>query len=176
MATSTPNPDASGAAAAPTPRRETLRTISAQIAALDEMIALARLSIRVFDIDLSGMGWNGVERNATIAALLRRRCDATLQIIVHDTRWIEGSCPRLTQLLRQYAHAVTIRRTGPDASAVMDPMTIVDGRHLLHRFHIEHANAEFAIEQPLVTRPFVERFEEIWASGEPGLSATVLGL
>jgi hypothetical protein len=176
MATSTPNPDAPGAAASPTPRRETLRTISAQIAALDEMIGLARHSIRVFDIDLSGMGWNGVERAATIAAFLRGRRNATLQIIVHDTRWIESSCPRVTQLLRQYAHAVTICRTGPDASAVMDPMSIVDDRHLLHRFHIEHANAEFAVEQPLVTRPFVERFEEIWATREPGINATLLGL
>jgi hypothetical protein len=176
MATSTPDPDAAGAAPAPVPRRETLRTISAQIAALDEMVGLARHSIRVFDINLSDAGWNGVERAATIAAFLRARRNATLQIIVHDTRWIEGSCPRLTQLLRHYGHAVTIYRTGSDARAVMDPMTIVDDRHLLHRFHIEHPNAELAIEQPLIARPFVERFEEIWASGESGVSATVLGL
>jgi hypothetical protein len=175
MDTSTPDPDAAGAAA-PAPRRETLRTLSAQIAALDEMIGLARRSIRVFDVDLSDAGWNGVERAARIAAFLRARRGAALQIIVHDTRWIESSCARLTQLLRHYGHAITICRTGPDAHAVMDPMTIVDDRHLLHRFHIEHANAELAIEQPLVARPFVERFEEIWASGEPGVSATVLGL
>ena len=176
MATSTPDPDAAGAPGAPAPRRETLRTISAQIAALDEMVGLASHRIRVFDVDLSGSGWNGVERSAKIAAFLRARRDATLQIIVHDTRWIEGSCPRLTQLLRHYGHAITIYRTGADARAVMDPMTIVDDRHLLHRFHVEQSNAELAIEQPLLVRPFVERFEEIWASGEPGLSATVLGL
>ena len=102
MATSTPNPDSSGTAPAPAPRRETLRTIAAQIAALDEMIGLARQSISVFDIDLSGMGWNGVARAAKINAFLRARPNASLQIIVHDTRWIEGSCPRLTQLLRQH--------------------------------------------------------------------------
>jgi len=176
MATSTPNPDAAGAPAAPTPRRETLRTISEQIAALDEMIGLAKHTIRVFDIDLSGTGWNSVERAAKIAAFLRARRSATLQIIVHDTRWIESSCPRLIGMLRHYGHAIAIYRTGPDASAVLDPMAIVDDRHLLHRFHIEQPDAELAIEQPRVTRPFVERFEEIWASGEPGLSATVLGL
>ncbi len=53
---------------------------------------------------------------------------------------------------------------------------IVDGRHFLHRFHVEQPNAELGIEQPLAAKPFVERFEEIWASGEPGVSATVLGL
>jgi len=176
MATSTPNPDSFGTAPAPAPRRETLRTIAAQIAALDEMIGLARQSISVFDIDLSGMGWNGVARAAKITAFLRARPNASLQIIVHNTRWIEGSCPRLTQLLRQYGHAITIYRTGADAQAVMDPIAIVDGRHFLHRFHIEQPNAEFGIEQPLAAKPFVERFGEIWASGEPGVSATVLGL
>jgi len=176
MATSTPNPESTGSPAAPAPRRETLGTIAAQIAALDEMIGLARQSIRVFDVDLSGMGWNGVGRTAKIAAFLRARPNASVRIIVHETRWIEGSCPRLTQLLRLYGHAMTIYRTGADAHAVMDPIAIVDGRHFLHRFHIEQPNAEFGIEQPLAAKPFVERFEEIWASGEPGVNATVLGL
>jgi hypothetical protein len=176
MATSTPNPDSSGTQDTPAPRRETVRTIAAQTAALDEMIGLARQSIRVFDIDLSGLGWNGVERTARMAALLRTRPGASVRIIVHDTRWIEGSCPRLTQLLRFHGHAITIYRTGADARAVLDPVTIVDGRHFLHRFHIEQPNAELGIEQPLAAKTFIDRFEEIWASGEPGVSATVLGL
>ena len=176
MATSTPNPDAGAPTPVPAPRRETLRTISAQIAALDEMIGLATHSIRIFDVDLSDMGWNSAERAAILATFLRGRRDATLQIIVHETRWIESACPRLTQLLRHYAHALTIRRTGPDARALMDPFAIVDSHHVLHRFHIEHANAELAIGEPLAVRPLSERFEEIWASGEPGINATVLGL
>jgi len=32
------------------------------------------------------------------------------------------------------------------------------------------------INQPDQTRPLAARFEEIWATGEPGLNATVLGL
>lgn len=171
MATSTSTPDPG-----PAPRREVLRTISAQVAALDEIVGLARASIRVFDVDLSGMGWNGAGRAATIAAFLRERRHATLQIVVHDTRWIEGSCPRLTQLLRHYAHAITILRTGADAHAVMDPIAIVDGRHFLHRFHADQPGAELGVERPLAAQPFIERFEQIWASGEPGLSATRLGL
>jgi len=176
MATSTPKADADESAGTPSPRRETLGTISAQIAALDEMTGLAKRSIRVFDVDLSGMGWNGVARTAAISAFLRTGRNATLRIIVHDTRWIEGSCPRLTRLLRQYAHAITVYRTGPDARAVMDPIVIVDDRHFLHRFDIGQPNAEYGIEQPLATKPFVQRFEEIWASGEPGVNATLLGL
>ena len=47
--TPTPPPDAG----APEPRRERLNSIAAQVSALDEIIVLARRSIRVFDIDLA---------------------------------------------------------------------------------------------------------------------------
>lgn len=173
MATSNSTPDAPPG---PEPRREALGTVSAQIAALDEIVALARTSIRVFDVDLSGTGWNGAGRAAAVGVFLRARSDATLQIIVHDTRWIESSCPRLTQLLRHYAHAITILRTGDAARSAMDPLAIVDGRHFLHRFHVDQPRAELGVEQPLAAQPLVERFDEIWATGEPGLNATVLGL
>ncbi len=32
------------------------------------------------------------------------------------------------------------------------------------------------IDQPEQTQPLANRFEEIWATGEPGINATVLGL
>ena len=56
MATSMSTPEL------PAPRRERLASVAAQAAALDELIALATRSIRVFDADLSQMGWNSDER------------------------------------------------------------------------------------------------------------------
>ena len=32
------------------------------------------------------------------------------------------------------------------------------------------------IEQPEQARPLASRYDEIWATGEPGINATVLGL
>jgi hypothetical protein len=69
-----------------------------------------------------------------------------------------------------------VYRTGSEARGAMDPLLIADGKHFLHRFHINRPRASFAIEQPHLARPLVMRFEQIWATGEPGLSATVLGL
>jgi len=164
------------AAAGPAPREETLTTLKAQIAAIDEMIALATQSIRVFDADLAETGWNSAARSERLATFLRRSRQARLDIIVHDTRWIESSCPRLTALLKTFSHAVTIYKTGPEARGASDPLVIVDGRHFLHRFHIEQPRAALGIEQPRAARSLVDRFEEIWATGEPGITATVLGL
>jgi hypothetical protein len=58
----------------------------------------------------------------------------------------------------------------------MDPLVIVDGRHYLHRFHIDQPGAVLVIENPQQAIPYVTRFEEIWASGQPGVAGTVLGL
>ena len=175
MATSTSNPP-DPAASTLIPRHETLVTIAQQIAALDEVIGYARQSVRVFDVDLSETGWNRPERIALLAAFLRRSRHARLDIIVHETRHIEGFCPRLVALQRQFGNAVTIYRTGKEARGAMDPLVVVDGRHFLHRFHADQPRAALGIEQPLAARPLINRFEEIWATGEPGLSGTVLGL
>jgi hypothetical protein len=179
MATSnsTPHPDSPGdGAPAIEPRQQMLETVGEQVAALDLLIGLARRSVRVFDVDLSQTGWNTAKRTEGIASFLRRNADARLEIIVHDTHYLEASCARMAALIKTWSHAITIYRTGAEARGAMDPLTIVDQRHYLHRFHIDHPRASLAIEQPLAARPLVNRLDEIWASGEPGLGATVLGL
>ena len=176
MATSTPIPPDDPHAAAPAPRQQLLDTLAGQSAAIDELIGLARHSVRVFDRDLSDTGWNAAARADKIGTFLRSHPGARLEIILHDTRWIENSCPRLTNLLKRFAHAITIYRTGPEARGAMDPLVIVDGRHYLHRYHVEQPRATFAVDSPQAANPLVKRFDEIWATGEPGLTATVLGL
>jgi hypothetical protein len=158
------------------PRETVLDTVAAQSAAIDELIALARQRLQVFDVDLSGVGWQTAGRAEKLASFLRRAPKARTDLIVHDLRWLEASCPRILALLKLHSHMITVYRTGSEARGAMDPLLIADGRHFLHRFHIDRPRASFAIEQPHLARPLVMRFEQIWATGEPGLSATVLGL
>jgi hypothetical protein len=58
----------------------------------------------------------------------------------------------------------------------MDPLLIVDDQHYLHRLNIAQPRAVLGIAEGDAARPLIERFEAIWSSAEPGLSATVLGL
>lgn len=171
MASSTPDD-----AGAPAPRTAALTTLAEQIAAIDELIGLAQRRIRVFDRDLAQTGWNDAGRMARLGAFLRGMHDRRLDIIVHDTGYLERSCARLLGLLRAYSQAVTIYRTGPEARHASDPLIIVDDAHYLHRYHFEQPRATLAIHQPEQTRPLAMRFDEIWATGEPGVNATVLGL
>ena len=158
------------------PRDVVLDTVAAQVAAIDELVDLAQHHLQIFDVDLAQGGWQSVARAEKLAAFLRRSVRPRIDLIVHDARWLETTCPRLLALQRLHAEAITVYRTGPEARSAMDPLLIADGRHFLHRFHIDHPRAAFAIEQPQLARSLVTRFEQIWATGEPGLSATVLGL
>lgn len=163
-------------ASGPVPREVRLDTVSAQTAAIDELIGLAKHKLQVFDIDLSQTGWETATRADNLAAFLRRAPAARFDLILHDTRWMQRSCPRLANLLRLYSSAITVYQTGAEARVAMDPLVIADGRHYLHRFHIDQPRATLVIENPQQAMPLVTRFEEIWATGEPGLAGTVLGL
>jgi hypothetical protein len=176
MITSTPTTPEGGAAADPPPRQEMLATVAEQVAAIDALLGLAKHSIRVFDADLSGMGWNDAARAERIMAFLRSNPAAKVEIIVHDTGWIERSCPRLLNLLKYRGHAIAIRRTGEDARLAMDPLLIVDGVHFLHRFHASQPRAALSVGDPVAAQPLVIRFDAISADAQPGLTPTVLGL
>jgi hypothetical protein len=176
MVTSTPaSPDGSEPNAA-APRYERLSSVAEQMAAIDMLLDLAKLSVRVFDVDLSRMGWNDAARTEKLSKFLRGAPGARLEIVVHDTSWIEGSCPRLLNLFRHYSHAMIIRKTGQDARAAMDPLLIVDGIHFLHRFNNAQPRAALSIGDSEAALPFVTRFDAISESAEPGLTASVLGL
>jgi hypothetical protein len=158
------------------PRDVRLDTVAAQTAAIDELIGLAQHKLQVFDIDLAQTGWSTAARASNLAVFLRRTPAARMELILHDTRWLEQACPRLMDLVRRYSTAITVYKTGTEARIAMDPLVIADGRHFLHRFHIDHPRASLVIDNPQLAGPLVTRFEEIWATGEPGVAGTVLGL
>jgi hypothetical protein len=176
MATSTPTPAEGGETNDALPRQQALTTVAEQIAAIDTLIGLAKHSIRVYDIDLSRMGWNAEARARSLSAFLRASPAARLEIVVRDTGWIERSCPRLMQLLKFHSHVIAIRRAGEDARSAMDPLMIVDGVHFLHRFHVSQPRAALSIGDPAAASPLVTRFDAISETSEPGITPTVLGL
>ena len=153
-----------------------LDTVAAQTAAIDELIGRARASIRVFDVDLSETGWTSPARCDRLAAFLRRSRHARLDIIVHDTRYLERSCPRLRNLQRLHTGAIAIFRAGAQARIAMDPIVLVDDRHYLHRFNYERPRAALGIDEPRGTQALKLRFDDIWAMREEELPGTVLGL
>jgi hypothetical protein len=158
------------------PRVVMLTSVKEQAAAIDELIPLARRQIRVFDRDLAQTGWDSVVRAERLGAFLRQVRGRRLDIIVHDTRYLERACPRILALLRAFSDSMSVLKTGDEAKVATDPLVIVDTDHYLHRFHYDQPRAALGIAQPEQAQPLASRFGEIWATGEVGASGTVLGL
>ena len=158
------------------PREARLESLEDLIRAHDDVIALAQRHIKVFDIDLSWGGWNALPRCDALSSYLRRAPGGRFDIIVHDTRWIESFGARVMALLTRYQHAMKIYRTGASARGAMDPLVLVDDIHFVHRFHVDQMRGRLSIGSPERAKALVERFDEIWESGEPGVTGTVLGL
>ncbi len=158
------------------PRESRLDSLAALAQAQDELIALARRHIKVFDVDLCWGGWHTTARCDALSQFLRGHRGAQLSVIVHDTHWLEARGARFAALLKLHAPAMMLYRTGPEARRAMDPLLIVDDAHFLHRQHITWPRATLSIGNPERAMPLVKRFDEIWETGEPGMSGTVLGL
>jgi hypothetical protein len=145
-------------------------------AALDRVLALAAAEVLVFDRDLAGGGWNAPARIDVLRALLLGHRTSRMQIVVHDTTHVERYLPRLVLLLRDFSHKFSILRTIEDGRNASDAFAIVDGRHLVHRFHVDSMRGELALNAPLKARQLRDRYDGILAFTEPGVNATQLGL
>lgn len=144
--------------------------------ALDHLLALAASEVLVFDRDLTDGGWNAPARIDVLRAFLLGHRNSRMQIVVHDTTHLERHLPRLCFLLRDFSHKFSILRTIEDGRNAWDAFVIVDGRHIVHRFHQDSPRGEQALNVPLKARELRDRYDDILAFTEPGVNATQLGL
>jgi len=162
-------------AEADSPQQTPLTGSAAIEQALDDVFARAQKTVRIFDNAL-GRDYNSTTRFESLRKFLLSSPRNRLLIVVHNSQTIERNCPRLLNLLRLHAHAISIHETHQAARAVYDPFAVVDDRHHVHRFHFEQTRGVLSVDDPIGTHSFIERFGEIWESSSPAVSATTLGL
>ena len=128
----------------------------------------------MFDQNLRYGDWNSLTRTAVLRDFLLNRRHSRLQIVVHETTYIEGHLPRLVLLLRDFSHKFSILRTIEDGRNAWDSFVIVDGKHLAHRFHLDSTRGELSFEAPLKARVLRDRYEDILACTDAGGNAKQL--
>lgn len=146
------------------------------LAAIDEVIAAAQRTIRIFDFTLSNRGFNSPARTERLRAFLVAGRTHRLLIALHDTDPLARECPRLLTLLRQFPMSIEIHRTLAQARNAMDPFVVADDHSVWHQLHYEQPRAIVAVHSPADAMPIAQRFDEIWELSEPAVSATTLGL
>jgi len=146
------------------------------LAAIDEVIAAAERTIRIFDVSLTNRGFNSPARADRLREFLVRGRAHRLLIALHETLLLERDCPRLLTLLRQFPMSIEIHRTIDEARNATDPCVIADDHSVWHQLHFEQPRAIVALHSPADALPLCQRFEEIWALSEASVSANTLGL
>ena len=143
--------------------------------ALDELIANAAHTVRIFDKNI-GRGFNSPQRYELLRQLLLARRTNRVYIVLHETANIARDCPRLIMLLRQFSHAVSVHRTRPNARGVYDPFAIADDARFVHRFHYDDMRGVATVGDIAATGLLLKRYEEIWQASAPAVAATTIGL
>ena len=146
------------------------------LAAIDEVIARAERTIRIFDATLAQRGFNAPGRAERLRAFLVAGRAHRLLIALHETDSLERDCPRLLALLRQFPMSIEIHRTLAQARNANDPFVLADDHSVWHQLHVEQPRAIVALHSPADAMPIAQRFDEIWDLSEPAVSATTLGL
>jgi hypothetical protein len=160
----------------PAPERTLLQTRSDYPLGFGRVLGLARRELRIFDPDLSELEMNSAQRVEALSRLLRAGANRRVFIALHDVDYVSKRCPRLIALLGMYASSIFIHRTLGDAAKVQDCFVLADGDHLVRRPVTAQPRGILVIGDPKECQPMRERFEEIWESSEPAVSANTTGL
>ena len=158
------------------PAYRPLATLEESQQAIDEVIAAAERTLRIFDITLERRGFNSPARIERLRAFLVAGRAHRILVALHDTETLDRDAPRLLALVRQFPMSVEIHRTVGQARNAMDPFIVADDHTVWHRMHHEQPRAIVALHSPSDAIPLAQRFEEIWELSEPCALGRVLGL
>lgn len=144
-------------------------------ALVDELIPRTQREIRVFDNGLS-RAWNTPQRYETLRQFLLTNRKNRLLIVVHDAEPIERECPRMVDLVRQFAATVRIHETLVAAKQIYDPFVVFDAAHYVHRFHYRFLRAALGTNDVLGAQQLLDRHAELWDASALAVSAGTSGL
>jgi hypothetical protein len=160
----------------PQPERRVITTRSEYLAAFDELVARARKELRIFDPDLSQLELNAPTRAESLRQFMLASRENRLFIALHDIDYVTRAAPRVMNLLTQFSAAIAVHRTEGDAARVQDCFVLADGEHLVRRPVAAHPRGVVLANDLKECLAIRERFDEIWQSSVPAVSATRLGL
>jgi hypothetical protein len=161
---------------APKPSYRALAGMAESLQAIDEVVAAAERTLRIFDVTLANRGFNSPARAEMLRSLLVAGRTHRIYIALHETTQLDRDCPRLLSLLRQFPMSIEIHRTLAQARNANDPFIVADDHSVWHQLHFEQPRAIVALHSVSDALPIRQRFDEIWDLSEPAVSATTLGL
>ena len=158
------------------PERRLIGTRREYLEAFDSLVLGLRRELRVFDPDCAQLELNAPGRIAALRTFLLASRDNWLLIAVHDPEHLRKHTPRFLELLAQFSASISIHQTEGEALRAQDCFVLADIDHFVRRPVAAAPRGVYAINEFQEARLVRERFDEIWQSSAPAVSATLLGL
>jgi len=152
-------------------RFDTRRALQAQWRAL---LARAGFRLDLFDPDFASFPLGAPDVEATLRAFFQG--GGQLRLALHDTTFIQRSCPRFLGLARYYGERIECRQSPRSLRHLSDSFALADGMHVVRRFHCDHMRGEAVFASPAAVELPAHRFEALWEESMLTLSPTVTGL
>jgi hypothetical protein len=160
----------------PTPLRSLFVSKRVYRAHVDRLLGAALRELRLFDPDLSELGLDAVEKVSALRQFLGASPTHRLYVALHDPSFLMARCPRLLALLGSFPERMFVRQTDGEALKAQDCFLLVDDTHLVRRPVAVQARGVLIMNQPADCTSVHERFEQIWESSLPNVSAVASGL
>jgi hypothetical protein len=160
----------------PEPQRTLITTRKEYLDAVDLMFTRVKRELRIFDPDLSELNFNAQPRIDALRRFLSAGRMHRLYVALHDVEHVSTRCPRLIELLRIFPLGLLIYRTEGEAARVQDRFVLVDDAHFVRRPVAAQGRGVVVLDDQHEAQSMRLRFDEIWESSLPGVSATTSGL
>lgn len=160
----------------PVPERTLFTSKAEYNHAADRLLAIAETELRIFDPDFGDFRLEIPARIEALRQFLRRGLNNRLYIAVHDPDSVQRYCPRLVALLGTFSGRMLINRTLGEAARIQDCFILADKVHVVRRPVATQGRGVFILNDVREALGMRGRFDEIWESSEPGVSANATGL
>ncbi|WP_295002923.1 hypothetical protein [uncultured Dechloromonas sp.] len=144
--------------------------------AIDRLLAIATKQIRIYDEDLTTLKLDSAPRLAHVKRLVSGARSNALSIAVRNGSPLRNQHPLLQSLLTTYGHVAAAQETPAQLAHLRDSMIIVDDKYGLIRFERDMPRSKLLIDESDELRPYLAKFNEIWAEGGERISNSTVGL
>ena len=160
----------------PTPQRTLLTTRHEYLEAVDQLLAMTRRELCVFDPDLDTLDFNAPARIELLRQLLASNRNHRVRIVLHDVEHVNTRCARLLRLISTFPAGLLIQRTQGEAMGAQDCFVIADDGNVVRRPAAAQPRGALLLDDPNEGHAMRDRFEQIWESSYPAVFATKTGL
>ena len=160
----------------PEPRRTLITSRREYLDAVERLFGMVKRELRIFDPDLSELDFNSENRIAALRRILSGGRMHRVCIALHDVEHVSTRCPRLIGLLLLYPSGLFIFRTEGETARAQDRFVLADENHVVRRPGARQARGGFLLDDVHEGHGMRLRFDEIWESSTPAVSAAKTGL